>query len=204
MPTARFTRLVGIPERTYRRWQAGPAAACWRRGRGRPPLRTLWRTPSSRPLMRGRRGVIARSPSSSASTQTVWTPRRCGPSSAMAGCWSRITLARRRDLAVARRAAFVVPPSGPNQVWQLDFTEYETIQGGTWRISGCADYWAKAELGWHMSMTRTTTTRSPRSNSRSTRPNDSATQTLLELLTDAKPGNLPDCRRLRQRPGIQG
>ena len=26
----------------------------------------------------------------------------------------------------ARRAAFVVPPSGPNQVWQLDFSEFET------------------------------------------------------------------------------
>jgi len=48
----------------------------------------------------------------------------------------------------------VVPPSGPNQVWQLDFTEYETTRGGVWRISGCADDWAKAELGWHVSMTQ--------------------------------------------------
>ena len=46
----------------------------------------------------------------------------------------------RRDHAAARRAAFVVPPSGRNEVWQLDFTEYETTQGGTWRIAGCADY----------------------------------------------------------------
>ena len=55
----------------------------------------------------------------------------------------------RRQAGGVRRAAI-----GPNQVWQMDFTEYETIQGGTWRISGCADYWAKAELGWHVSMTQ--------------------------------------------------
>lgn len=61
---------------------------------------------------------------------------------------------QRRDLAAARRAAFLVPPSGPNQVWQLDFTEFETTRGGTWRISGCTDYWSKAELGWHVSMTQ--------------------------------------------------
>ena len=33
--------------------------------------------------------------------------------------------AERRQLAEARRAAFVVPPSGPNQVWQLDFVRHE-------------------------------------------------------------------------------
>lgn len=59
--------------------------------------------------------------------------------------------AERRQHAQARRAAFVVPPSGPNQVWQLDFTEFETRQGGVWRIGGVADYWSKLELGWHVS-----------------------------------------------------
>jgi transposase InsO family protein len=62
--------------------------------------------------------------------------------------------AERRQLAEARRAAFVVPPSGPNQVWQLDFTEVETGQGGVWRIAGCSDYWSKLELGWHVSTTQ--------------------------------------------------
>ena len=61
--------------------------------------------------------------------------------------------AERRQLAQARRAAFVVPPSGPNQVWQLDFTEYETRHGGIWRIAGVSDYWSKLELGWHVSTT---------------------------------------------------
>ena len=63
-------------------------------------------------------------------------------------------LAERRQHAEARRAAFVVPPSGPNQVWQLDFSEFETRHGGIWRIGGVADYWSKLELGWHVSTTQ--------------------------------------------------
>ena len=62
--------------------------------------------------------------------------------------------AERRAHAEARRAAFVVPPNGPNQVWQLDFTEFATRHGGTWRIGGATDYWSKVELGWHVSPTQ--------------------------------------------------
>jgi transposase InsO family protein len=59
----------------------------------------------------------------------------------------------RRKLAAARKAAFLVPPTGPNQVWQLDFTELETTSGGTWRIAGCRDYVSKYEHPWHVSPT---------------------------------------------------
>jgi putative transposase len=38
--------------------------------------------------------------------------------------------ADRRKHAQARGAAFVVPPSGPNQVWQMDFSVFETRMGG--------------------------------------------------------------------------
>ena len=38
MPTTRFTRLVGIPERTYRRWQAKAKAG--------PPRKGPWPTPA--------------------------------------------------------------------------------------------------------------------------------------------------------------
>ena len=41
----------------------------------------------------------------------------------------------------------------PNQVLQLDFSEYETSRGGTWRTAGVADYWSKYEFGWHWSAT---------------------------------------------------
>jgi len=59
----------------------------------------------------------------------------------------------RRQLAARRKAAFAVEPTGANQVWQLDFTEFETASGGTWRLAGCRDYWSKYELGWHVSPT---------------------------------------------------
>jgi transposase InsO family protein len=59
----------------------------------------------------------------------------------------------RRRLAAERKAAFCEPPTGPNQVWQFDFSEYETSRGGTWRTAGVADYWSKYEFGWHWSPT---------------------------------------------------
>jgi transposase InsO family protein len=59
-----------------------------------------------------------------------------------------------RAWAAERRAAFAPIPTGPNQVWQLDFTEFETSAGGTWRIAGCADYHAKYEFGWHLATTQ--------------------------------------------------
>jgi len=59
-----------------------------------------------------------------------------------------------RQHAEARRAAFVVPPSGSNQVWQCDFTEFETRMGGTLRTGGIADYWSKPELGYHVATTQ--------------------------------------------------
>lgn len=59
----------------------------------------------------------------------------------------------RRRLAARRKAAFATEPTGPNQVWQLDFSEFETTSGGTWRLAGCRDYWSKYELGRHVSPT---------------------------------------------------
>ena len=38
-------------------------------------------------------------------------------------------------------------------MWQLDFTEFETTRGGTWRIAACRDYWSKYEFGGHRSPT---------------------------------------------------
>ena len=59
----------------------------------------------------------------------------------------------RRQLAARRKAAFATEPTGANQVWQLDFSEFETTTGGTWRIAGCRDYWSKYEHPWHVSPT---------------------------------------------------
>jgi transposase InsO family protein len=59
----------------------------------------------------------------------------------------------RRQLAARRKAAFATEPTGPNQLWQLDFSEFETASGGTWRLAGCRDYRPKHELGRHVSPT---------------------------------------------------
>lgn len=60
-----------------------------------------------------------------------------------------------RELAAARKAAFAEQPSQLHQVWQLDFSEYETTTGGVWRLAGCADYYSKYEFGWHTSRSTT-------------------------------------------------
>ncbi len=154
MPTSRFALLIGVPERSYRRWQH-------RQRRGRP-ARGPWPAPACdrvEPL------AVAK-----ADSFPAWGHRKLAallradghpaPDSTVLRALRRTGRvlpvdyqAERRQHAQARRAAFVVPPSGPNQVWQLDFTEFETRMGGTWRIAGIADYWSKLELGWHVSTT---------------------------------------------------
>lgn len=61
----------------------------------------------------------------------------------------------RRDLANARREAFIEIPTRRNRVWQTDFTEYETHGGGIWRISGAVDYVAKVMFTTRTSMNQT-------------------------------------------------
>jgi len=55
----------------------------------------------------------------------------------------------RRRPAERRKAAFATEPTGPNEVWQLDFSEFETTTGGTWRDAGCRDYWSKYARRFH-------------------------------------------------------
>jgi transposase InsO family protein len=54
--------------------------------------------------------------------------------------------AERRHLAARRKATFRLDPTRRNQVWQADFTEYETSAGGTWRIGVVVDYVTKTCL----------------------------------------------------------
>lgn len=62
----------------------------------------------------------------------------------------------RRDLAKARREAFVTIPTRRNQVWQTDFFELETSGGGTWRSGDVIDYATKLVLAGSVSATQTT------------------------------------------------
>lgn len=154
MPTARFTQLVGIPERTYRRWQAKAKP-------GHPP-KGPWPAPA-RDRHREVVTVVARE-------HPAWWQRKVWAMARHRGHrLSQSTVLRvlaeegllltadcqreRRKLARARKAAFAAPPTGPNMVWQFDFSEYETTTGGTWRVAGIADYWSKYESGLHWSPT---------------------------------------------------
>ena len=155
MSTARFCRLAGVPERSYRRWQ--------QRQRAGRPVKGPWPTPSAdrlEPLavayadrypQWGSHTIasLLRIDGVDASDSTVYRALK------RTGRVLEVNYqAQRRQHAQARKAAFLVPPDGPNQVWQMDFSEFETRMGGTWRIGGCTDYWSKVELGWHVSPTQ--------------------------------------------------
>ena len=154
MSTARFCRLVGLPERSYRRWQQ-------RERQGRP-VKGPWPSPSADRLESTAVAYADRYPQWG--SRTIASLMRhdgiAAPNSTVYRTLKRAGRvlevdykAERRQHAQARRSAFVVPPSGPNQVWQLDFTEFETRHGGVWRIGAVADYWSKLELGYHVTTT---------------------------------------------------
>jgi transposase InsO family protein len=63
--------------------------------------------------------------------------------------------AERRNLADARKAAFATRPNRRNRVWQMDFSEFETLAGGTWQICGIIDYATKFVLAVHANGTQT-------------------------------------------------
>ena len=155
MSTAGFCRLIDMPERTWRRWQ-GKARAGW-------PATGPWPAPVAE---RVEATVVKHAEAHTAwGHRKVWAMTRYDGEQVSASTVLRVLRRRgliaeaaayqrqRRHLAAARRAAFLVPPTGANMVWQLDFSEFETNAGGTWRFAGCADYWSKYEFGWHLSAT---------------------------------------------------
>ena len=154
MPTTRFCELIGMPERTWRRWQA--------RARAGAPVKGPW----PRPVRQGVHDAARRH----ALAHPAWGHRKVWAMVRHEGYQvSAATVLRllredglilpaayqreRRQLAQRRKAAFANEPTGANQVWQLDFSEFETTTGGTWRIAGCRDYWSKYEHPWHTSAT---------------------------------------------------
>jgi len=151
MPVSRFCTLTGIPRRTYHRWQANAR----RTGRAKGP----WPAPvvdAIEPVVAkycadwpawGHRKIwgLMRADGHTVSMSTVERAMR------RRGLLQPVDYqGERREHAKARKAAFADPPDRPNQVWQLDFSEYETTTGGTWRLAGCCDYFSKYEYGWHI------------------------------------------------------
>jgi putative transposase len=154
MSTARFCQLLDIPERTWRRKQAKARTAGFSSGPWPRPARNRSRQVvvdlARRHPAWGHRKIwaMARHDGHQLTMSTVLRILRDE------GLLLQTSYQRdRRRLAAERKAAFCDPPTRPNQVWQFDFSEYETSSGGTWRTAGVADYWSKYEFGWHWSAT---------------------------------------------------
>lgn len=156
MSTARFCTKFDIPERTWRRWQAKartdqPTKGPWPRPvRDDPALRAAATAEAEAHVAWGHRKIWAmlRHGGHGVSASTVMRVMRDDGLLLPANYTKEV-----RDLATVRKAAFAKTPTGPNQVWQLDFSEYETICGGIWRIAGCRDYYSKYEHRIHLSPT---------------------------------------------------
>lgn len=156
MPVSRFAQLTGIPRRTYHRWQANARAT----GRAKGP----WPAP----VVDGLEPLAAKYAEDwpGWGHRKIWGLMRADGITTSMSSVERAMRRRgllqpvdytgqRRELAKARKAAFADPPTAPMQVWQLDFSEYETTTGGVWRLAGCCDYFSKYEYGWHIAPTCT-------------------------------------------------
>lgn len=144
MSTSRFCEKFDMPERTWRRWQS--------RSRLSRPAKGSW----PQPARTAARDIALKH----ARAHPAWGHRKVWAMTRHEGHRvSQATVLRllrdeglileanyqreRRKLAERRKAAFAKEPTGPNQVWQLDFSEYETTTGGIWRIAACRDYWSQ-------------------------------------------------------------
>lgn len=154
MSTARFCQLIDMPERTWRRWQAKARAGAQPKGPWPQPARTAAMGLALKHALAhpawGHRKIWAmiRHDGHVVSEATILRLLR-DQGLILPAEYQR----ERRKLAERRKAAFAVEPTGPNQVWQLDFSEFETTSGGTWRLAGCRDYYSKYEHPFHVSPT---------------------------------------------------
>ena len=61
-----------------------------------------------------------------------------------------------RQVAGARREAFICPPPRRNRLWPADFSEYPTAAGGRWNLGAVVDYWAKVNPACAVAVPKTT------------------------------------------------
>ena len=156
MPVSRFCELIGIPRRTYTRWRARARDGVTGKGPWPAPVVDALEPVAAKyaadwPAW-GHRKIhwLMRADGIEVSASSVERAMR------RRGLLQPIDYqGERRQLAAARKAAFADPPTAPNQVWQLDFSEYETTGGGIWRLAGVTDYFTKYEHGWHIAPTCT-------------------------------------------------
>jgi hypothetical protein len=173
LSVTRMCELLGMPRASWSRWRAAVGAGRPRPGKGPWPAPVVDRI---EPLA-----------AKHAQQWAAWGHRKVwgllaaeGVQPASPRCaapWGRRGLlqpvgyqAERRQLAAARRAVFLDPPTRRNRVWQTDFSELESLAGGIWRMGGVVDDWAKLCLACPVTTTQGTATRSPPWRPRSTRP----------------------------------
>lgn len=157
MTVTRFCEVVGLPVRTYydrrARHQVGSDA------------RGPWPTPARDGIRATVVAVALRYPMWG-HRKIAWLARHehgldvseatCLRILREAGLTLPIDYVReRRDLAGARREAFVEIPTRRNRVWQMDFFELETSGGGTWRSGDVIDYATKLVLAGPVTATQT-------------------------------------------------
>jgi putative transposase len=153
----RFCRVVGLPTRTYYDRRARHRA-------GQARVRGPWPTPARD---RVAEAVIAMALAFPmwGHRKITWLCRHDGLAVSDATCLRVLRDAglvlpidyvrERRDLAKARREAFVTIPTRRNRVWQTDFFELETSGGGTWRSGDVIDYATKLVLAGPVTATQT-------------------------------------------------
>ena len=153
MPVARLLRRLSIPSSTWYYWRSCELA-------GRPVKR--WPTPVLDLIEEPAAELCERY--SAWGHRKIWAMLRAD--GVEVSCSSVARAMKRRDLllplryqrerrafAAARKAAFAEPPQRRNRVWQMDFTEFETTWGGTWRICCVVDYATKCALAASISGT---------------------------------------------------
>jgi putative transposase len=197
MPITRFAELIGMPRRTYTRQRSRLMAGETIKGPWPAPVvdaiePTVAKLAEAWPAW-GHRKIAAMHaldhPDQTASAASVERAMR------RRGLLQPVGYQReRRELAKARRAAFVETPSARNQVWQLDFSSFETAAEATWRLAGCADYFAKYEFGWRVSPTENRHDAIAAVHVAIAEAEDLLGHTLLEDITDPTTGEIHPIR----------
>lgn len=153
MPVARLLRRLGIPSSTWYYWRSCELS-------GRPAKR--WPTPVLDAIEELAAELAGRY--SAWGHRKIWAMLRADGVAVSVSSVARAMKRRdlllpiryqreRRAYAAARKAAFATPPNRRNRVWQMDFTEFETIAGGTWRICCVVDYATKVVLAAQLAAT---------------------------------------------------
>lgn len=156
--TSRWCDILGIPRPTWYRWKAAAEA-------GNPAGKGPWPTPVQDAIEAD--VVDAAKRFDAWGHRKVWGVLRLEDVHTSQSSVKRVMgrngllqpvgyHAERRQLTKARKAAFVDPPTRRNRVWQMDFSELESLTGGIWRLGGVADYWAKVSLACITSTTMRT------------------------------------------------